>query len=322
MDYVFNRACMEHAYSDLASAQRELSSLLAAMASIDASFHDEELPAFRIFEDPWLITVSDINGASTSLGDVAHRLYEIDATLADYFGQLQRMTPPDLNFTEAEVESALSISVQEAAQGHDNCFHHAQAAEADAVLCASGANMILVSLCNEGRWDTDHMAFASGHDTYSVDHVAQGAHAQRLTGRLRAAVRSTTTPRQLWEARFTLFPNLFFGPGVERGLKSFSAKIFPLLIKRLTDLDTRAHHWTSTGLFPNALPPIKDESEPTMNKYGDSRCFKDENGEDALFSEHIWIDSYHRIHLRRDDQNRRLVIAYIGTHLPTVKYPT
>ncbi len=320
MDYIFNRASVVTEYSSVEAVQGELAQLLTAMAEIDSIQSD--LPVFRIHVDPWALEMLQVGGAHLTLGDVATSLYEIDFDLGDYFNSLQRMTPPDSDFDDVQIEQVLGTEVNSPADGHAACYERAVLAKDDIVLCTVGQD-ILVGLSGNGYWSTDHLAFRSDRHDFVVDHVATPQHATNVIERAKANNRSSLTARGFWEAKATAFPNLVFGSGVEGDLKKFSAKMLNLLFNRLADLDGRVQKWKQTGAFPDeAMPPITGESAPTMAQFSSARRFKDEEGDIQVFEEHIWIDSLHRIHLIKDMQVGVIKIGYIGRHLPTVRHKT
>ncbi|MBD9544860.1 hypothetical protein IB276_36130 [Ensifer sp. ENS04] len=320
MDYVFNRASVAAKFPSVEAARSELAQLLEAMASIDAIQLD--LPVFRLHVDPWALEVLEPGGTHLTLGDVATSLYEIDFNLGDYFSSLQRMTPPDSDFDDTEIDQVLGIDVQSAVDGHAGCYEKASAARDDVVLCTVGPD-ILVGLSRGGYWSTDHLAFQSGGRNFFVDHVATTQHAAAIIERAKANNRSSLTARSFWDAKAAAFPNLTFGAGVESDLRKFSAKMLRLLFNRLADLDGRVQRWRDNGAFPDdAMPPITGESAPTMAQFGNARKFKDETGDVVVFEDHIWVDSLHRIHLIKDIDARLIKIGYIGRHLPTVTHRT
>lgn len=320
MDYIFNRASVATKYASIDVAQKELAQLLQAMAAIDEV--QSELPVFRLHVDPWALEVFPPGEAYLTLGDVATSLYDIDCTLGDYFYTIQRMTPPDADFSDGEVEEVLGIDIQTAANGHAACFEKASAAKDDAVLCTVGPN-ILVGLSREGYWSSDHLAFHSGGRDFIIDHVSTAQHAANVIERLKALNRRSLTARSFWDIKENAFPNLFFGTGVEADLRKFSAKMLSLLFTRLADLDDRVQRWKLTGIFPDdAMPPITGESASTMEQFGEARRFRDEAGNIRVFEDHIWVDSLYRIYLIKDTDTHAIKIGYIGRHLPTVMHRT
>lgn len=319
MDYIFNRASVAKKYSSVEAARSELAELLRSMATIDAI--DTDLPVFRMHMDPWALDLVESEEAVLTLGDVALSLYEVDDVLGSYFTDLQRMTPPDDDFSDEEISEVLGIEVQVAMSGHEGCFEKAKAAKDDIILCTVGPD-ILVGLARDGYWGTNHLAFSSSGKDFVVDHVSTPEHAAHVVDRIRLSARSALTARSFWESKASAFPNLVFGTGVEADLRKFSAKMLNLLFNRLADLDNRVKAWKRSGAFPDAMPPITGESSSTMSQFGGDRRFRDEAGVVVVFEDHIWVDSLHRIHLLKDDQARVLKIGYIGRHLPTVRHRT
>lgn len=66
-----------------------------------------------------------------------------------------------------------------------------------------------------------------------------------------------------------------------------------------------------------------DESEATMNSYGDARKFPDEEGTKITCSWHIKLGPQAwRIHYVVRAPQRSVLIGYVGEHLRTVSDPT
>lgn len=81
----------------------------------------------------------------------------------------------------------------------------------------------------------------------------------------------------------------------------------------------------SDGEFPHhGLPgPASPESAQTMNRYGDKRLFRTRNGQMRFFQHHMkYIGENMRVHYLVDPKRSRLIIGYVGPHLPTVLHAT
>ncbi|WP_032936024.1 hypothetical protein [Mesorhizobium sp. WSM3626] len=319
-DYVLNRASVSARFDSLQAAQVEFLELAKALAALDDEA--EALPAFRSYNDPWLILLVDQPHAALSMGDVAHSLYAIgEHEAAEYFDALQRMAPADSDLEEAEIEAVLRLEPQHAAQDHEACFGRAVEAAPDAMLCAVTGDL-LVGLSRQGHWNVDHLAFKSGDKDYHLDHLSNSAHAIAIRDRRTQDMMRALTARDLWESRGRLFPNLKFGIEVEGQLARFDGGLIPLLFRRFADLDRRAAIWKDTSLFPDHRPRIKPESDPTMAQYALQRRFRNAQGQSTTYEEHIYVDSLYRIHLLKLAADQTIEIGYVGRHLPTVKHRT
>ena len=131
--------------------------------------------------------------------------------------------------------------------------------------------------------------------------------------------------KQIWEQRENLFPNLQFCDSVKKQLEGI-LKGQPELIfclKTLLSLQDCSKNWND-GYFNVDGTSLDEsgESEATLNKYKDERTFICPDGEALIFSRHIKLKVCNwRIHFFPKYPGL-LIIGYIGTHLPTVKYKT
>ena len=201
------------------------------------------------------------------------------------------------------------------------------------VLCAI-TDAIAVGFPSEPVWNRDRLpvdfrellpngAFADAHE--EIDHLARSAHAgpivERHRGRLRRQCRDAA---DLWDRREELFPYLTFGPDVEEHLAELNPGLLSTLVNKLADLDDSAAAWPDAG---GAKPPwtcrVNDESESvkTTPKFRDARRFRSATGEPLLFLWHARFGEAERIHLRFDASKSEIEIGYVGSHLPTKRFP-
>ena len=84
------------------------------------------------------------------------------------------------------------------------------------------------------------------------------------------------------------------------------------------------NNWQA-GYFSLEGYPFEEsgESEPTLNKYGGERTFLCPDGEERLFERHVKLKECNwRIHFFPEVKTTKVIIGYVGSHLPTDKYPT
>jgi hypothetical protein len=96
------------------------------------------------------------------------------------------------------------------------------------------------------------------------------------------------------------------------------------IVKRLFDLQEYGGSWTDGPFVPEEIPSkVSVESGATLNKYGSERTFRCRDGTDRLFSWHVRLTpGSWRIHFFPLPEERRILIGYVGPHLPTVSDPT
>lgn len=124
------------------------------------------------------------------------------------------------------------------------------------------------------------------------------------------------------EQRANALSSLEFCTDAERTIASLSGSepVFAHVIHHLYLLNLTTATWTS-GRFADALGVrCSEESNPTLQKYG--RKFTCPDGTVRDFSWHTKIGPLSwRIHFIHDSQRKRVLIGYVGGHLPTVSDP-
>lgn len=129
----------------------------------------------------------------------------------------------------------------------------------------------------------------------------------------------------IWNRKEELFPNLEFCESVGKQLKNIRNRQLELqpVFKTLRELQQCTENWT-TGAFSVKGYTLDEsgESEPTLNKYKNERMFLCRDGEKLLFERHIKLKFCNwRIHFFPKEPGK-VIIGYVGRHLPTVRYRT
>lgn len=117
------------------------------------------------------------------------------------------------------------------------------------------------------------------------------------------------------------FPHVRFGLDVETQLSALPKDMLQPTIGKLIVLDGAVRDWRRSSTTLPAFPKVHRESEPTMQRYGTMRRFRNADGEVVTYEPHAMVGSRYRIHLRVDQPRKSLEIGYIGEHLPTVTVP-
>lgn len=120
--------------------------------------------------------------------------------------------------------------------------------------------------------------------------------------------------------RAELLERLDFTDGALKQIKALTGteRIFPSVLRHLFALNDRARAWNGTTPFSEGYPfPCSEESESTLAMYGEARIFLCPDGERRLFSRHskISVESW-RIHFIDVPATRRVLVGYVGKHLP------
>lgn len=189
-----------------------------------------------------------------------------------------------------------------------------------------------VSLLSEDRWNRIQVPLrhtwlneACQEETSDVEalNLSNSSQLKRLSElllrRSRQGLRGD--PLSLPASKRECFPHLAFGLDVDSHLKTLPQDILPSVINKLVTLDGASRAWrVEAGMTFPILPKCHDESEPTMQRFGSQRRFRDPEGNLALYKLHAMVGSAHRIHLRVVHDPRRIEVGYIGRHLDTVRY--
>jgi len=130
----------------------------------------------------------------------------------------------------------------------------------------------------------------------------------------------------LWELKEELFPNLEFCEDVRKQLREVhSEKKLKSIITRLSQLQNYCKKWKS-GIFYTIEPPRpgdarRDSPETRKNKQLlEMRKFRCPDGEYRTFIWHVSVEGNWRMHFfPYDEKPGRMIIGYIGNHLPTFK---
>ena len=95
-------------------------------------------------------------------------------------------------------------------------------------------------------------------------------------------------------------------------------RTFPFVLRHLFALNDRAREWDGTSPFSDGYPfPCSEESRTTLAMHGEARTFLCPDGVRRVFSWHSKINfEKWRIHFIDEPTTRRVLIGYVGKHLP------
>jgi hypothetical protein len=130
----------------------------------------------------------------------------------------------------------------------------------------------------------------------------------------------------LWNKRNLFLQKVEFVPNAEKNLRGLSGNetAFRHVVNHLLELNLQASAWNN-GPFMNKhfIYKYSEESKSTIQQFGEHRSFECRDGVIRVFSKHTKIGpGAWRIHFLEDANNRRVVVGYIGPHLPTAGDPT
>ncbi len=195
------------------------------------------------------------------------------------------------------------------------------------LLCAI-TDSIAVGFPSNPNWDSDQVtvSFDELRDDGSIeeaseriDNLTRSSHAPPICRRYsQRHLGGIQDPASLWRLKSVAFPNLVFGPDVERHLTNLPARV-QTVVNRLAELNDSAAKWRERG---GDAPPwtclVTPESGQLMAnpRLREARRFRSHQGQRELFEWHARFGNSGRIHLRFDAGSREVEIGYIGIHLP------
>ncbi|HCG6971632.1 TPA: hypothetical protein NJ334_002730 [Vibrio parahaemolyticus] len=119
------------------------------------------------------------------------------------------------------------------------------------------------------------------------------------------------------------YPNVILSDHAKNGLTGFNQGKLNQLERAMSIFQTYCeNHWKSTfkrQTITKLGVAVKDESDKTMEKYGNQRNFVNENGQKEIIQLHFNISEDFRGNIKPID-NKKIYIAYLGPHLSTVKF--
>ncbi|BAZ12926.1 hypothetical protein NIES4071_47600 [Calothrix sp. NIES-4071] len=199
-------------------------------------------------------------------------------------------------------------------------------------------NTIAISFLSEECWDCSRLELEYKwfnkneelvHEIVEVIHASRSSHVQEhidLIQQIKERIREGVDDGvELWQRREELFPNLEFCDAVRRQLENILTGQLELqpVINTLSQLQKCCENW-SNGYFNLDGYSIEEsgESKPTLDKYRKERTFLCLDGKERLFERHVKLRFCNwRIHFFAEKPGK-VIIGYVGRHLPTVKNRT
>jgi hypothetical protein len=194
---------------------------------------------------------------------------------------------------------------------------------------------IAISLASNPEWDKSTLLLdleeiePDGEIVFSkieIKHASSTRHIEKITPWIREQISSDIEDgRQLWLDRSKLFDRIDFCDCVEKQLIDILVGD-PKLIHIINILSTLNQKCQSCDAGSLSLEGLDEsgESESTMNNsnFRKKRTFRCPDGQERVFDRHIKLKFCNwRIHFLAETSGR-VIIGYVGMHLPTTKYPT
>ena len=203
------------------------------------------------------------------------------------------------------------------------------------LLDTLGINTIAISLISDECWNFSKLEIncleysencEECRKILQLRHASRNIHVQDHTEWIQRQIQADIDCGQdIWDKKEELFPNLEFCDNVSKQLQNIQYRQLELkpVYKTLTELQKCCQDWKSGGFTVIGYPLDESgESEPTLNRYRQERLFICPDSEERLFERHIKLRSCNwRIHFF-PLQPGKVIIGYVGRHLPTVNYRT
>lgn len=158
-----------------------------------------------------------------------------------------------------------------------------------------------------------------------VNHASKTEHIDNLSDWINGRLKDNIIDiKDLWIRRYELFPSLIFCDSVEDQISNIfpNNPIFHQIKNRLFEMQSFCDQWSKGPLIVKNLPGLATpESQATLERFAAERMFRCPDGETRIFSWHVKLTpGAWRIHFFPIENIRKIIIGYIGPHLPTVRH--
>ncbi|MEE3718249.1 hypothetical protein V2H45_16035 [Tumidithrix elongata RA019] len=314
LDIVLNELSLETPASDRAIARQWMTNLIQTVRSINAQTKSQAI--LRSYYDFHSTFLTSNYALRQWLNDNS-----VDREERRFIRSLTTKAP----FSEGILESDEVHSIE---NNIGSCEFRYQGKLAIGLGIAHLLDVISVSVTSASCWDCSYLDL----DAISIDeddakitivHASRKEHIQDHVEWIKNHVYGNIDGRDLWNQKEKLFPNLQFCASVEKQLQSLSIgnSMLNPVKNRLLELQKYAENWTEGGFDSNKLAcKATPESEATLQQYSQERTFICPDDQKRIFSWHVRLTPLAwRIHFY-PEQSRKILIGYIGNHLPTAKF--
>lgn len=187
---------------------------------------------------------------------------------------------------------------------------------------------LAVSLLSTISWDAPSLTFEIQEivgdiiesNPAQVRHTSRPKHVEIHAPWIQQRVNeSIQNGADLWERAAALYPSLIFCTEVSHQMHALPAAAVSGIMRGLQALETYCRSWSEGGFNRDTLgASASPESEATLQQFSHCRKFTDPNGRKLVFSWHVKIGQHWRIHFDPATGPSRILVGYVGPHLPTV----
>lgn len=321
LEMVFNELSAQTPAADITTARQWMSELISTMREAKRC----GLKGIRTQEDFHAMVLAEHYPLSRWRND-----NEVNREERTFLRTLATKTPLSIDISDLKIQ----IKVE-----NTNCELSLQGSKAEGFKVAYYLETLAISLNSDSLWNSISIQLELteiDENEKLIEESVEVIHASLKNHVIEHAnwIKNRLQPEringiELWNCRDELFPSLQFcdaGNKQLRKLRSGEEKL-QLVLEILYQLENYAKNW-ETGYFSleGIAIDVSGESEATLNKYGKERTFLCPDGEQRLFERHVKLKECNwRIHFLAEvskDGRRKVIVGYIGLHLPTVRYPT
>ncbi|MCX5935598.1 MAG: hypothetical protein NTU99_12605 [Pseudanabaena sp. LacPavin_0818_WC45_MAG_42_6] len=313
LDIVLNELSLETSASDQLVARQWMANLVQTVRAINAQTKSQSI--LRSQYDFYSTLLASDYSLRQWLND-----NKVDREERRFIKSLATKSP----FSEDILESAEVYSVE---NNIASCEFRYQGKLAIGLGIAYLLDTISVSVNSAAFWDCSYLDL----DIISIDeddkkitivHASRKEHLLDHIDWFKNRIHSNINGEALWNQKDDLFPNLQFCDSVKSQLESLSIgnSMLEHVKDRLRKLQQYAESWKEESFNSQKLDcSASPESEATLKQYSKERTFLCPDRKKRIFSWHVRLPLGWRIHFY-PEQPSKILIGYIGEHLPTAKF--
>lgn len=323
LEMVFNELSARTLAPDISTARQWMAELIRTMVAAKGC----GLKAMRTKEDFFAIILAENYPLSRWLNDP-----EVNKDERTFLLTRATKTPLCVDITDVKIKTI---------QDSDCELGSLQGTQAEGFKVAYYLETLAISFNSESLWNSSRIKLELIQiddddeviqESVEVLHASQKNHVLEHANWIKNRLQSERlSGMEIWKRRDELFPSLQFCNAGNKQLQKLHAgdeKLQPVL-EILYELENCAKNW-ETGSFnlEGTSLDVSGESQQTLNnkEYRKKRTFLCPDGKERLFERHAKEREHNwRIHFFAEvskEGKRKVIIGYIGLHLPTVNYST
>ena len=324
LEMVFNELSARTLASDIFTARQLMSELISTMVAAKGC----GLKGLRTQTNFHAMVIGENYPLSLWLND-----NEVNKDEKRFLKTLATKTPLSIDIPDVN----LKIKVEA-----PDCEFSLQGSQAEGFKVAYYLDTLAISLNSESLWNSSRINLEliqideNGDDlieeSVEVFHASQKKHVLEHADWIQKRLQpDRLNGIELWNRRHDLFPSLQFCNNGNRQLRKLRAgeEKLQFVLEILYELENCAKNWEMGDFSLDGTSlDVSGESKETLNnkEYSKKRTFLCPDGKKRLFELHVKIRQCNwRIHFCPEvleEGARKVIIGYVGIHLPTVDYPT